>query len=293
MTTKHTFRLAVLLFGALFAWTAQADTYSHGYDFEVNDGSTTETSSGNFTLSVETETFQHSSNWGDDSEVDTSTLGNVRFIDVTANTGEYASAGTVPKAIAIYEHTMEFTNPTKLILSGEAEISLSEYQSNALDWRWGLGRSTVTCWDTEANPDVVIYKSDSTSDEPQVTNGGYKKHDIGETDGNVSNSVVGSETQWLKKDNEYKCEFRVEGQANAGTSGTSAIKVWGQWEMTDSDVDCNADLTEDGVVNINDQNEVILNFGGSGPDGDVDGDGSVDIDDLNIVLVNFGADVCP
>lgn len=52
---------------------------------------------------------------------------------------------------------------------------------------------------------------------------------------------------------------------------------------------CPGDATGDGMVDFDDLNEVLGNWGTSGPDGDVDESGTVDFDDLNEVLANWGA----
>ena len=54
---------------------------------------------------------------------------------------------------------------------------------------------------------------------------------------------------------------------------------------------CPGDANEDGVADLDDLLEVVLNFGVSGTDragGDVTGDGTVDLDDLLEVVLNFG-----
>ncbi len=54
-----------------------------------------------------------------------------------------------------------------------------------------------------------------------------------------------------------------------------------------NDEPCPGDANDDNVVDVNDLNVVLSNFGGSGP-GDVNGDGIVDVNDLNLVLSGFG-----
>lgn len=47
---------------------------------------------------------------------------------------------------------------------------------------------------------------------------------------------------------------------------------------------CPGDATGDGMVNFDDLNVVLTNWGTAGPDGDLDDSGTVDFDDLNAVL---------
>jgi len=54
---------------------------------------------------------------------------------------------------------------------------------------------------------------------------------------------------------------------------------------------CPGDVNNDGVVDLNDLNLVLVNFGQTTTIGDANGDGVVDLNDLNLVLVNFGT-VC-
>jgi probable HAF family extracellular repeat protein len=49
------------------------------------------------------------------------------------------------------------------------------------------------------------------------------------------------------------------------------------------------DVNGDGVVDLNDLNLVLVNFGQTTSEGDANGDGVVDLNDLNLVLTNFGA----
>ncbi|HWB20010.1 MAG TPA: hypothetical protein VG711_06905 [Phycisphaerales bacterium] len=49
------------------------------------------------------------------------------------------------------------------------------------------------------------------------------------------------------------------------------------------------DLTGDGLVNIDDLTQVILNWGSSGPAGDANGDGFVNIDDLTMVILGWSS----
>lgn len=51
---------------------------------------------------------------------------------------------------------------------------------------------------------------------------------------------------------------------------------------------CPGDADGNQIVNLDDLNIVLSNFGQSTDDGDVDGNGSVDLNDLNLVLSNFG-----
>jgi len=57
-------------------------------------------------------------------------------------------------------------------------------------------------------------------------------------------------------------------------------------------IPCPADLDGNGVVDLNDLNLVLANFGQQVPQGDANGDGWVDLNDLNIVLSAFGT-TCP
>ncbi len=51
---------------------------------------------------------------------------------------------------------------------------------------------------------------------------------------------------------------------------------------------CEGDANGDGMVDFDDLNLVLANWGSAGPDGDVDGSGLVDFDDLNVVLGAWG-----
>ncbi len=51
---------------------------------------------------------------------------------------------------------------------------------------------------------------------------------------------------------------------------------------------CPADLTLDGVVDLQDLNAVLAHFGTSAVEGDVNADGIVNVEDLNVVLSEFG-----
>ena len=51
---------------------------------------------------------------------------------------------------------------------------------------------------------------------------------------------------------------------------------------------CLADITEDGVVNVNDLLAVIGYWGSSIPAGDLNYDGIVDVSDLLVVIANWG-----
>ena len=56
-------------------------------------------------------------------------------------------------------------------------------------------------------------------------------------------------------------------------------------------VDCDADITGDGIVNINDLLTLIANWNTSSPLGDVNEDGIIDIEDLLLLIAAWGA--CP
>jgi len=58
--------------------------------------------------------------------------------------------------------------------------------------------------------------------------------------------------------------------------------------FTTASTDCPADVNGDGVVDLNDLNLVLVNFGQETSEGDTNGDGFVDLNDLNAVLVAFG-----
>lgn len=53
-----------------------------------------------------------------------------------------------------------------------------------------------------------------------------------------------------------------------------------------------ADISGNGVVDFDDINEVLANWGGAGPAGDANNDGVVNFDDITIVLAQWGAN-CP
>ncbi len=59
----------------------------------------------------------------------------------------------------------------------------------------------------------------------------------------------------------------------------------GAYEFTGT---CTGDVNGDGVIDLDDLNMVLSNFGEQLPFGDADGSGTVDLDDLNIVLTLFG-----
>ena len=59
--------------------------------------------------------------------------------------------------------------------------------------------------------------------------------------------------------------------------GTRRDKVWSV-----------ADANGDGIVNINDLNIILSQWGTSGPEGDLNDDGIVDVNDLNLVLASWG-----
>ena len=54
-------------------------------------------------------------------------------------------------------------------------------------------------------------------------------------------------------------------------------------------VDCPADVSGDGSVDLSDLNLVLANFGQTTSDGDANGDGVVDLTDLNTILGAFGS----
>jgi hypothetical protein len=56
-------------------------------------------------------------------------------------------------------------------------------------------------------------------------------------------------------------------------------------------VPCAEDVSPNGgngIVNIDDLTQVILNWGSAGPAGDVTANGAVDIDDLTAVILGWG-----
>jgi len=58
--------------------------------------------------------------------------------------------------------------------------------------------------------------------------------------------------------------------------------------LIDVFVGCPGDANDDRLVDLDDLNLVLTNFGTSNKEGDVDESGTVDLDDLNLVLTNFG-----
>jgi hypothetical protein len=55
-------------------------------------------------------------------------------------------------------------------------------------------------------------------------------------------------------------------------------------------IECPADVTGDGSIDLADLNLVLANFGQATSEGDTNADGVVDLADLNAVLANFGSD---
>ncbi len=55
-------------------------------------------------------------------------------------------------------------------------------------------------------------------------------------------------------------------------------------------IECPADVTGDGSIDLADLNLVLANFGQATSEGDTNADGVVDLPDLNAVLANFGSD---
>ena len=86
-----------------------------------------------------------------------------------------------------------------------------------------------------------------------------------------------------------------EGATVVGTFGTTSYNFAISYVGGDgNDLVLNAclgDGTGDGVIDFDDLNLVLLNWGmtGTGIPGDLDGNGVVDFDDLNLVLANWGA----
>ena len=81
------------------------------------------------------------------------------------------------------------------------------------------------------------------------------------------------------------------GQPDAGPSMTGGVwTVAGGYWTAPAAPTCLGDTDGNGVVNIDDIVNVILDFGtnGLGNGGDVDGSGVVDIDDVVIVVLNLG-----
>lgn len=58
--------------------------------------------------------------------------------------------------------------------------------------------------------------------------------------------------------------------------------------LIDEVLNCPGDANGDDLVNLDDLNLVLTNFGTNNEEGDVDESGTVDLDDLNLVLTNFG-----
>lgn len=50
----------------------------------------------------------------------------------------------------------------------------------------------------------------------------------------------------------------------------------------------NGDITNDNLIDSDDFDALVVNFGGGGPTGDLDGSGLVDSDDFDILVKNFG-----
>lgn len=72
---------------------------------------------------------------------------------------------------------------------------------------------------------------------------------------------------------------------NAGGQQSSIITWLAEQSAT---TPCPGDADGNLVVNLDDLNIVLSNFGSNSSEGDVNGDGSVDLDDLNEVLSSFG-----
>lgn len=72
----------------------------------------------------------------------------------------------------------------------------------------------------------------------------------------------------------------TDGLTNIGTAITIAL--------IKPTIDCPADVTGDGQVNLADLNLVLANFGQTTDEGDTNGDGIVNLADLNAVLAVFG-----
>jgi len=75
-------------------------------------------------------------------------------------------------------------------------------------------------------------------------------------------------------------------------------QIYGPWDDDGGNtieyecpVDCDADITGDGIVNINDLLTLIANWNTSSPLGDVNEDGIVDVADLLLLIAAWGA--CP
>ncbi len=87
------------------------------------------------------------------------------------------------------------------------------------------------------------------------------------------------------------------GQLNPGTTSRQGVRGVVLVDLGDYDPNfgggpnCIGDADGSGLVNLDDLNLVLTNFGASvdpGTSGDVDDNGVVNLDDLNIVLTNFG-----
>ena len=63
----------------------------------------------------------------------------------------------------------------------------------------------------------------------------------------------------------------------------------GSWWVSSNDLPCNADLSDNGAVDIADVNLLIAGWGTAS--GDVTGDDLTTMDDLLLVLMSWGA--CP
>ncbi len=83
------------------------------------------------------------------------------------------------------------------------------------------------------------------------------------------------------------------GQPDAGPAlvgGTFALSggFWGG-----AAPGCASDINSDGVVDLDDLSQLLVNFGVAAgatfEDGDIDGDGDVDLIDLSMMLTEFGA----
>ncbi|MCA9294683.1 MAG: hypothetical protein KDA20_12810 [Phycisphaerales bacterium] len=72
--------------------------------------------------------------------------------------------------------------------------------------------------------------------------------------------------------------------SNPATGGSYSL-VGGFWGIGDA---CIGDLNGDSLVNLDDLQLLLFNFGTLGPAGDVDGDNDCDLDDLQLMLFYFG-----
>lgn len=88
------------------------------------------------------------------------------------------------------------------------------------------------------------------------------------------------------------------GQLNPGTTSRQGVRGVVLVDLGAYDpnfgggLDCLGDTNDDDIVDLDDLDTVLVNFGQNvapGTDGDVTGDGVVNLDDLDSVLVNFGA----